>query len=145
MDMPNMNITDNFGRISSAQDEAQAGPRTIFSCDTACVCERLLYNKGMLTRACTAETHRATVTEADLSYVGSITVDAALLEASGIKPFQYVNITKLANGAFWQTYVTPGKRGKGDICLNGPPARHFQPGDEIIIPAGLRKAKERRS
>lgn len=87
----------------------------------------------MLIRACMAKIHRATVTEADLSYVGSITIDEALLEASGIKPFQYVNITNLANGAFWQTYVTPGKRGKGDICVNGPPARHFQPGDKIII------------
>ena len=87
----------------------------------------------MLIRACMAKIHGATVTEADLNYVGSITIDEALLEASGIKPFQYVNITNLANGAFWQTYVMPGKRDKGDICLNGPPARHFQPGDKIII------------
>jgi aspartate 1-decarboxylase len=87
----------------------------------------------MLIRACVAKIHRATVTEADLDYVGSITIDEALLEASGIKPFQYVNITNLANGTFWQTYATPGRRGQGDICLNGPPARHFQPGDKIII------------
>lgn len=87
----------------------------------------------MLIRACMAKIHRATVTEADLNYVGSITIDEALLEASGIKPFQYVHITNLANGAFWQTYVMPGKRGKGEICLNGPPAQHFQPGDKIII------------
>ena len=80
-----------------------------------------------------AKIHRATVTEPDLNYVGSITIDGAPLEASGIMPFQYVNITNLANVAFWQTYVTPGKRGKGEICLNGPPARHFQPGDKIII------------
>lgn len=80
-----------------------------------------------------AKIHRATVTEADLNYVGSITIDEALLEASGIKPFQYVNITNVANGVFWQTYVMPGKRGNGDICLNGPPARHFQPGDKIIV------------
>ena len=80
-----------------------------------------------------AKIHRATVTEADLNYVGSITIDEALLDASGIKPFQYVNITNVANGVFWQTYVMPGKRGNGDICLNGPPARHFQPGDKIII------------
>jgi aspartate 1-decarboxylase len=87
----------------------------------------------MQIRACMAKIHRATVTAADLNYVGSITIDEALLEASGIKPFQYVNITNLANGVFWQTYVTPGKRNQGDICLNGPPARHFQPGDKIII------------
>ena len=87
----------------------------------------------MLIRACIAKIHRATVTEADLDYVGSITIDQALLDASGIRPFQYVNITSVANGTFWQTYVMPGPRGRGDICLNGPPARHFQKGDKIIV------------
>jgi aspartate 1-decarboxylase len=80
-----------------------------------------------------AKIHRATVTQADLNYVGSITIDEELLEKSGIRPFQYVNITNVSNGIFWQTYVVAGKRGNGDICLNGPPARHFQPGDKIII------------
>lgn len=80
-----------------------------------------------------AKIHRATVTQAELNYVGSITVDEELLEKAGICPFQYVNITNLSNGVFWQTYVVAGKRGDGDICLNGPPARHFQPGDKIII------------
>lgn len=80
-----------------------------------------------------AKIHRATVTEADLNYVGSITIDEELLEKSGIKPFQMVNINNLSNGVFWQTYVAPGKRGGGTICLNGPPARHFQPGDKVII------------
>jgi aspartate 1-decarboxylase len=84
-------------------------------------------------RACIAKIHRATVTEADLNYVGSITIDEALLELSGIRPFQYVNITNVSNGVFWQTYVMAGPRGRGDICLNGPPARHFQKGDKIII------------
>src|SRR5580658_3336239 len=87
----------------------------------------------MLIRVCTAKIQRATVTKADLNYVGSITIDEALLEASGMRPTQYVNITSLSNGAFWQTYIMPGARGKGEICLNGPPARHFQPGDKIII------------
>ncbi len=87
----------------------------------------------MLIRACIAKIHRATVTEADLDYVGSITIDEALLEQSGIRPFQYVNITNVANGVFWQTYVMAGPRGRGDICLNGPPARHFQKGDRIIV------------
>ncbi len=73
------------------------------------------------------------MTEADLNYVGSITIDEDLLDASGIKPFQYVNITNVSNGIFWQTYTMPGPRGKGDICLNGPPARHFHPGDKIIV------------
>ena len=87
----------------------------------------------MLIRACIAKIHRATVTEADLNYVGSITIDEDLLEQSGIQPFQYVNITNVANGVFWQTYVMAGPRGRGDICLNGPPARHFQKGDKIIV------------
>lgn len=87
----------------------------------------------MLVRACMAKIHRATVTEADLNYVGSITIDQDLLDASGIQEFQYLNITNLANGQFWETYAIPGERGKGDICLNGPPARHFQKGDKIII------------
>ena len=80
-----------------------------------------------------AKIHRATVTQADLNYVGSITIDEELLEKSGIRPFQYVNITNVSNGIFWQTYVMAGKRGQGDVCLNGPPARHFQPGDKIIV------------
>ena len=84
-------------------------------------------------RVCMAKIHRATVTQADLNYVGSITVDEELLEKSGIKPFQMVNVNNLANGVFWQTYVIPGKKGNGEICLNGPPARHFQPGDKVII------------
>ena len=80
---------------------------------------------------CVGKIHRATVTEADLNYVGSITIDRALLTASGIRPFQYVNITNVSNGVFWQTYAIEGK--KGELCLNGPPARHFQRGDKVII------------
>jgi aspartate 1-decarboxylase len=80
-----------------------------------------------------AKLHRATVTQADLNYVGSITIDEMLLEKSGIQPFQMVNITNVSNGTLWQTYVIAGKRGNGDMCLNGPPARHFQPGDKIIV------------
>lgn len=87
----------------------------------------------MLIRTCMAKIHRATVTEADLNYVGSITIDAALLEASGMRPFQYVNITNISNGVMWQTYIMAGPPGEGGICLNGPPARHFQPGDKVII------------
>ena len=87
----------------------------------------------MLIRVCIAKIHRATVTQADLNYVGSITVDEELMEKSGIKPFQYVNITNVSNGIFWQTYMVPAKKGSGEVCLNGPPARHFQPGDKIII------------
>lgn len=82
-----------------------------------------------------AKLHRVTVTQADLNYVGSVTIDEELLEKSGIKPYQMVNINNLSNGVFWQTYVLKGKRGSGVICLNGPPARHFQPGDKAIVVA----------
>ena len=73
------------------------------------------------------------MTKADLNYEGSVTIDEKLLEESGIKPYQMVNINNLSNGAFWQTYAMVGKKGSGVICLNGPPARHFQPGDKVII------------
>lgn len=82
---------------------------------------------------CTSKIHRATVTEADLNYVGSITIDPDLLEAAGIKPFQILQITNCSNGVLWRTYAMEGVRGKGDVCLNGPPARHFQVGDKVII------------
>lgn len=87
----------------------------------------------MLIRVCKSKIHRATVTCANLDYVGSITIDQALIEASDLLPYQYVNITNVSNGAFWQTYVMPAPRGSGRIELNGPPARHFQPGDKVII------------
>lgn len=102
--------------------------------DGACthICLR---GKALLIRVCVAKIHHAIVTQTELNYVGSITIDQDLLAASGIRPFQYVNITNLSNGDFWQTYVIAGKAGNGDICLNGPPARHFQRGDKIIIMA----------
>ncbi|HEY6465315.1 MAG TPA: aspartate 1-decarboxylase [Candidatus Acidoferrales bacterium] len=89
----------------------------------------------MLFRFCVGKIHRATVTQADLNYVGSITIDEVLLEKSGIKPFQMVNVHNVSNAAAWQTYVIAGERGSGIICLNGPPARLFQPGDKVIIMA----------
>ena len=87
----------------------------------------------MLIRACRSKIHRATVTRADLDYVGSITIDRALLEAADLHPYQYVNITNVSNGTFWQTYVIAAPKGSGRIELNGPPARHFQAGDKIIV------------
>ena len=80
-----------------------------------------------------AKIHRATVTDASLDYVGSITIDPNIIFASGIKPFQMVIINNVSNAVSWQTYVVPGRKGKGDIILNGPPARLFQRGDKIII------------
>lgn len=87
----------------------------------------------MLISICVAKLHRVTVTQADLNYVGSITIDEALLEASSIQEYQYVNITNVSNATFWRTYVMKGEKGSGVICLNGPPARLFQPGDKIIV------------
>ncbi len=81
----------------------------------------------------TGKLHAVTVTQADLNYMGSVTIDADLLDAAGLKPHMMVQITNQANGAFWETYIIEGKRGSGIISLNGSPARHFQPGDKAFI------------
>ncbi|MBR6027128.1 MAG: aspartate 1-decarboxylase [Neisseriaceae bacterium] len=77
--------------------------------------------------------HRATVTEANLNYVGSITIDADLLDASGICVSEKVQVVNNNNGARLETYVIPGERGSGVICLNGAAARMVQTGDVVII------------
>lgn len=77
--------------------------------------------------------HRATVTEANLNYVGSITIDSKLLEASGILPGERVQIVNNNNGNRLETYVIEGEPDSGVICLNGAAARLVQPGDNIII------------
>lgn len=77
--------------------------------------------------------HRATVTEANLKYVGSITIDENLIEAADILPNEKVQIVNNNNGARLETYVIPGERGSGTICLNGAAARLVQVGDEVII------------
>ena len=77
--------------------------------------------------------HRATVTEANLNYVGSITIDANLLNASGILPHEKVQIVNVNNGERFETYVIEGEKGSGQICLNGPAARKVAVGDKIII------------
>jgi len=87
----------------------------------------------VLRAMCKAKIHRATVTEADLDYEGSVTIDRLLLEATGILPYEIVQITNLANGTLWRTYVISGAAGSGIFCLNGPPARHFHPGDRVIV------------
>jgi aspartate 1-decarboxylase len=87
----------------------------------------------MLRRVCKGKLHRITVTEADLNYVGSITLDQDLMVAADIRPFEMVQITNLSNGMIWHTYAIEGQKGSGTVCLNGPPARHFQPGDKIIV------------
>lgn len=80
-----------------------------------------------------AKLHQATVTEANLNYVGSITIDQDLLEAVDILPNERVQVVNNHNGARLETYTIPGERGSGTICLNGAAARLVQPGDQIII------------
>ena len=82
-----------------------------------------------------AKIHRATVTDANLEYVGSITIDKALLEASNIKVNQKVEILDINNGERFSTYVIEGEKNSGVICLNGAAARKVQKGDKVIIVA----------
>jgi len=77
--------------------------------------------------------HRATVTDANLNYVGSITVDRELLDASGMRVGQKVDIVNVNNGERFSTYIIPGEAGKREICLNGAAARKVHVGDRIII------------
>ena len=79
--------------------------------------------------------HRATVVQAELDYVGSITVDEALLEASGILEYEKVQIVDVNNGSRFETYTIAGERGSGMICLNGAAARCVSVGDKIILMA----------
>ncbi|MGW2208791.1 aspartate 1-decarboxylase [Streptomyces sp. NPDC001781] len=77
--------------------------------------------------------HRATVTQADLHYVGSVTIDAELLEAADLLPGELVHIVDVTNGARLETYVIEGERGSGVIGINGAAAHLVQPGDLVII------------
>ena len=79
--------------------------------------------------------HRATVTEARLDYVGSITIDEDLLDAAGIAEYEYVQIANVTNGKRLTTYTIAGERGSGVICLNGAAAHKAQLGDKVIIMA----------
>ena len=82
-----------------------------------------------------AKIHRATVTRADIDYVGSIAIDPDLYEAAGILPYEEVLVADLNNGQRFETYVIPGQRGTGEICVNGAAARLVFEGDKIIIMA----------
>lgn len=80
-----------------------------------------------------AKIHRATVVEAELNYVGSITIDKKLMDAAGILEYEKVEIADIDNGNRFETYVIQGEPGSGMICLNGAAARCVQKGDRIII------------
>jgi aspartate 1-decarboxylase len=93
-----------------------------------------------------AKIHRARVTEADLHYVGSVTVDQELLEAAGILPYEQVDIYDITNGARLTTYALPGARGSGEVRINGAAAHLVRPGDLVILVAyGVFEEEEARS
>jgi aspartate 1-decarboxylase len=100
----------------------------------------------MLIQVLKSKIHRVTVTEADLHYEGSITVDEALLEAANMLEHEKVQVVNINNGERLETYVIKGKRNSGIICLNGPAARKAQPGDVVIIISyGLMNMEEARN
>lgn len=87
----------------------------------------------MLLEMFKSKIHRATVTEAELFYEGSITIDKDLLDAANILPYEKVQVVNLNNGSRLETYTLEGEKGSGIICLNGPAARLGCVGDEVII------------
>jgi len=87
----------------------------------------------MQRRMMKSKIHRATVTDADLHYVGSVTIDRDLMEAADLLEFEQVAIVDIDNGARLETYVIEGERGSGSICLNGAAARLVAPGDKVIV------------
>jgi aspartate 1-decarboxylase len=86
---------------------------------------------------CKSKIHHAIVTQADLNYIGSIAIDEELLERTDIVPGEQVSVWNIHNGHRLETYALPAPRGSGQIILNGAAARHFQPGDRIIVAAFL--------
>ena len=89
----------------------------------------------MFITALKGKIHRATVIQAELDYVGSVTIDEELLEAAGILEYEQVHIVDINNGSRFETYTIAGERGSGMICLNGAAARMVAPKDKIIIMA----------
>jgi aspartate 1-decarboxylase len=87
----------------------------------------------MLVTICKSKIHRVKVTEADLNYEGSITIDKSLLDQANILPQEKVQVVNLNNGARFETYVLVGEENSGTICLNGPAARLGQVGDLLIV------------
>lgn len=87
----------------------------------------------MLRVMCKSKIHRATVTDANLDYVGSITIDRDLMEAADLLEHEQVHVVNVNNGARFETYVIPGEPGSGEICLNGAAARLAHRGDLVIV------------
>ena len=82
---------------------------------------------------CKSKIHRATLTDANLHYEGSITIDSDLMQAADIQPYEKVHVVNINNGSRIETYAIEGRRGSGEVCLNGAAARHGAPGDLVII------------
>jgi len=89
----------------------------------------------MLIEVMKSKIHRVKITEANLHYIGSITIDEALMEAANLLEHEKVQVVALESGARLETYIIKGTRGSGTICMNGPAARHIQVGDTVIIMA----------
>lgn len=87
----------------------------------------------MLRTMCKSKVHRATVTDANLHYQGSITLDPVLMEAADLRAYEQVQVVNINNGARFETYVITGHPGSGEVVLNGAAARLVQPGDRVII------------
>lgn len=87
----------------------------------------------MLRIMCKSKIHRATVTGADLNYVGSITIDRTLMDAADLLPYEHVHVVNVNNGARFETYVIEGDADGGEVCLNGAAARLAEPGDRVIV------------
>lgn len=86
----------------------------------------------MLLNMLKSKVHRATVTQAELDYLGSLTLDLDLMEAANMLPFERVQVLNLNNGSRLETYLIEGERGSGVVCLNGPAAHLGKPGDIVI-------------
>ena len=100
----------------------------------------------MIVTVVKSKIHRVTVTEANLNYIGSITIDMDLMDAANLIANEKVTIVNNNNGARFETYVIPGERASGVICLNGAAARLVQPGDVVIIMSfGMMEMEEARN
>ena len=87
----------------------------------------------MIIEVCKSKIHRVKITDADLHYMGSITIDENLMDAANLIEGEKVQIVNINNGERIETYVITGERGTGQVCLNGPAARRVQPGDVVIV------------
>jgi aspartate 1-decarboxylase len=87
----------------------------------------------MMIAVCKSKIHRVRVTDANLNYEGSITIDQMLLKKADIIPYELVQVVNINNGARFETYVIPGKANSGTVCLNGPAARLGEVGDVLIV------------